>query len=267
MQDLLQASDPRAFLKSSLRFHISGGKPISISRRCGFSSRSFLVEYLKGKKKLSQESVRSIRKALKLSREYKELFQLLVMLDQPELSSAEPESLRREINRVQNLILVTARYEGAGRSSISPVMVKRDCYRVYAALGTAGGGASLSEILLRSQVSERSARLALKALLESGIVSQSEERFYPKAAVLDFFNFSSPELEALLVELTSEIRTQASSYVRDPHNLMVYSAFSIDIKNISKFRARLREAIFDVIDEFQDDTGGRVHEILVCTKS
>lgn len=265
---LLNENNPRAFLKKSLAFQFAGKRPLTtadISRRAGFSSRSFISEYLSGKKKLSKESVRALSGAFKLPKEYKQFFQYLIALDQPDLklffkpiTLKELESCKRKIQQLATL--------DESAVGINAVIAKKNCFLVFAALGTEDEGASLDEILLKLKLSEAEVRSAIKFLEDAGLTHFANNRFFPKSTAFDLLNFTSPELSLLVKDLASEIKSEAETIVNNKQNLLVYSAFTISRSNLTKFRERLREAAYEIMDEFQDDSGDSVHQVFICAK-
>lgn len=268
LQVLLNEENPRSFLKNSLAFQLAGKRPLTtadISRRAGFSSRSFISEYLSGKKKLSKESVRALSSALKLPKEYKQFFQYLVAIDQPDLKLFSKPITIKELDRCKRKIQQLATLDDS-TAGVNAVIAKKNCFLVFAALGTEDDGASLADILQKVRLSETEVRTSLKFLEEGGLTILKNNRFYPKSAAFDLLNFTSPELSFLVKDLALEIKAESEAIVNNKQNLLVYSAFSLNRSNLGKFRERLREAAYDIMDEFQDDAGDCVHQVFICAK-
>lgn len=267
---LLNSTNPREFLSQALKVQSSTEKPLSLSqfsRQCGFASRSFLSEYLAGKKKLSRDSVRSIRSSLKLSKEYKDYFSVLVAQDQPELKLYEGKklSLPAEIHRLKSAVENRKNILNSHRVHFNQAISKKKCFLVYASLGEENKGATLAQIQKRCRLSELDCLRALEMLTQAGMAFSKNERFFAKAAALDFLNLSVSELGAIVRELGKEMISQPED-IASPKNRVVFSAFSIDSDRVSLFQERLQEAVFELMDEFQSDNGDHVQQVFFSTR-
>lgn len=269
MEALLKETDPRSFLRSALKNHKSGHSPLSVaefSRHCGFTSRSFLSEYLSGKKKLSKDSLRAIARALELPKNGKDYFLALVAQDQPELGILNPENVLSEIKRLRASPWNDTEDIKKRRPYAGKVVSKKKCFLVYAALGTATLGASLDEIKKRCHLSEVEVLRNLETLLTAGLVTEKKNRYFANEAAADFLNFDGSELSDLLKEVGTEMIRVPADFIEDANNTVVFSAFSIDAKRIPKFKKELMDAIYSVMDKYQNDAGDSVQQVFVCSR-
>ncbi|WP_374077255.1 hypothetical protein [Bdellovibrio bacteriovorus] len=270
--DLLEMQDARAFLKRALEVRYRKKGKINLadfSRRAGFSSRSFLSEYLAGKKGLSRESVGQLKTALKLPKPYLDLFSLLVGKDQPELLARRLSV--EDIERQMGSIKVSVARQTEAMSQIkdpSRLISKPTLFRVFAALGTEEEGASLSEITTRASMSPENVIESLQFLMNEGAITTQNGRYYVRSHQIDFLKMSdSSSLADLTRTLCSQIRADANEIAADSKNYIFYTAFSLQSHQLPEFKEKLREAIFGVLDQYQDDKGDSVHEVFLCTKS
>ncbi|GEM_PF-1403840 len=270
--DLLEMQDARAFLKRALEVRYRKKGKINLadfSRRAGFSSRSFLSEYLAGKKGLSRESVSQLKSALKLPKPYLDLFSLLVGKDQPELLAKRlsPEDIDKQVGWIKTSV---ARQNEAMSQIKDPARLtsKPTLFRVYAALGTEDEGASLHEISMRTNMAPESLTDALQFLLNEGAITTQNGRYYVRANQIDFLKLSDVAgLADLTRSVCSQIRSDAMEIAVDSKNNIFYTAFSMQAHQLPELKEKLREAIFAVLDQFQDDKGDCVHEVFFCGKS
>ncbi|WP_413612977.1 hypothetical protein [Bdellovibrio sp. HCB-110] len=270
--DLLEMQDARAFLKRALEVRYRKKGKINLadfSRRAGFSSRSFLSEYLAGKKGLSRESVGQLKTALKLPKPYLDLFSLLVGKDQPELLARRLSV--EDIEKQMGSIKVSVARQTEAMSQIkdpSRLISKPTLFRVFAALGTEEEGASLSEIATRASMSPENVIESLQFLMNEGAITTQNGRYYVRSHQIDFLKMSdSSSLADLTRTLCSQIRADANEIAADSKNYIFYTAFSLQSHQLPEFKEKLREAIFGVLDQYQDDKGDSVHEVFLCTKS
>ncbi|KHD88399.1 MAG: hypothetical protein OM95_09750 [Bdellovibrio sp. ArHS] len=270
--DLLGASEARTFLKIALEIRYRKRGRINLadfSRRAGFSSRSFISEYLSGKKGLSRESLNQLKATLKLPKHYKDLFTLLAYRDQPELINQKftPEELEKKIAAIKSSIVrqteILERIQNPERLISSPIL-----FRVFAALGTEEQGATLQDIATRTKLTPGNAAEYLQVLMQEGVVVFQDDRYFSPSMQMDFLRRSTPtSLADLLKALCSQMLTDAEDIPQDPKNSLFYTAFSIQSHQLPEFKERLREAISGVLDQYQDGQGDCIHELFLCTKS
>ncbi|KYG60959.1 hypothetical protein AZI86_18755 [Bdellovibrio bacteriovorus] len=270
VEKLLNETDPRSFLRSALKIQKSGAKPISVaefSRHCGFSSRSFLSEYLSGKKKLSKESLRSIRHALNIPKMAQEYFALLVGQEQPELSPLSQDKIAVEILRLRKSFKTGNRTPRTLGPLLGKVVSKKKCFLVYASLGDQEQGASLEDILKRSKLSKVEALRNIEILETSGLVTEKKGRYFANETAVDMLNFTGKELGTLVGELGREIATSPAEFTDNPNNLVLYSVFSVETRQLAAFKERLRDAVYKVMDEFQSENGNSTQQVFICSKN
>ncbi|WII72231.1 hypothetical protein QJS83_17345 [Bdellovibrio sp. 22V] len=270
--ELLEIHDARAFLRRALEVRYRKKGKINLadfSRRAGFSSRSFLSEYLAGKKGLSKESVGQLKTALKLPKPYLELFSLLVGKDQPELLTKK--LTHDDIHKKVHSIKVSVARQAEALTQIKDpnrLITRPTLFRVFAALGTEDEGANLNEIVARTNLSSESVVDSLHVLINEGAITSREGRFYVRSHQIDFLKLSEPMVLADLTRtLCNQIKVDASTIAADTKNSLFYTAFSIQSHQLPEFKEKLREAILSVLDQYQDDKGDTVHEVFLCGKS
>lgn len=270
MINLLSCADSRAFLSEALKLQYQKKGRVNLadfSRKAGFSSRSFLTEYLSGKKKLSKESLRQVKSALTLTKPYMQFFTLLVFKDQPELSTQTPAEIEASLETLKKNLQQQESTKGL-ISDARKIVRKKDLFRIYAALGTEAEGANISEILTRTGMKLNDVQGGLQTLLEENVVVYQNQRFYARANQVDFLGFSDKEaLSTLVKDVCEDFKSQASAITAEDRNFVFYSAFSVQSQQLPLFKKKLREALYSVLDEFQCDGGDQVHQVFLCSKN
>jgi hypothetical protein len=268
LNELLNAEDPRSFLKKALLLRSGKSGKVNLSefsRHAGFSSRSFLSEYLAGRKGLSADSLQRIKSGLSLPRHYGLYFQLLVLREQPELSrqrNLNPEvELKALKQRMANGPALHPKLNHA-----KPVISKRQALRVYASLGSTESGASVFEIVNKTGLDMKTVQDSLELLVKQGLVEFKQNRFFAEESKLDFFDFSESELATLTKDITGEIGRQASDLTQSAEDLVFYSVLSVNKADLPELKEKLRSAVISVMDEFQRDEGNATEQIFVCLK-
>lgn len=270
LSDLLKAEDSRVFLKLALalQYQKKGKANLSdFSRRAGFSSRSYLSEYLSGKKGLSRDGIQRIVSSLKLPRNYLRIFELLVMREQPELRSrgATTESLEQKLLETKELIQSLS----AGASRVrNPrrFYAKTSLLEVFASLGTSKNGAAFAEILHRCKLKPEVVQEALVTLLQEGAAIKKEGRYFAAAAQLDFLGLSANEgLAEVIQEVCERTRNDAARIIDESSNLVLYTTLSVNRSRRAEFKRRLREAVVEILDQFQADDGDAVEKLFIAS--
>jgi RNA polymerase III subunit RPC82 helix-turn-helix domain len=267
---LIQFKNPRSFLKEALRISPSKKTPITIaefSRICHFSSRSFISEYLNDKKNLSKASFDRIKAALKIPHSYKKYFSLLVEIDQPELfNSSNLELITKQIAQLEYQILNLSALKDKN-TRLQQVINKKNLFVIYASLGPETSGALLEEIVQKSKLPLDQVTSGLQSLIDHKLIQFNQNRYYPLLDQMDFFHFNSIELEELLKTECREIALKSHDIIKSEEDLIVYSAFSINKHHQKNFKNKLRSAVYQVMDEFQDDAGENIQQVFLCSRS
>jgi transcriptional regulator with XRE-family HTH domain len=267
--ELANAEDARSFLKKALVLQYRRQGKVNIadfSRRAGFTSRSYLSEYLSGKKALSRESLQKIKTALKIPKQYVKIFILLVAKDQPGLFPETPENIPAKMEALKK----AAYQQDAALSKIEDsdkIVCKRNLFRIYAGLGSEAQGASLAEISERTGLHLSEVNEGLQLLLQKNIVVLKNQRYYAISNQVDFLKIGVNQSFSLLVkDMASEIRMNAETILAQNENFLFYSAFSLQKHELPIFKEKLRDAIYGVMDQFQKDDGNHVQQVFLCSK-
>lgn len=238
------------------------GVQASICRKAGFASRSYFSEVLSGKKGLSRDSMLRLKSALKLTGVVGKLFELLAIQSNPGI---DPRMDQKQIGqKISNLRAEIKRANDLNHKEIKPDLNRPELFQVYAALGSIDSGSNLEQICYRTGLSKSTVKRALQLMMDQGFVEGKEDRYFAVTSKAD--NLSSTDHEAvseLIKKVCFSLQRNRSVIAKDKANLNVYSAFSIRREQMYKFKQTLQKAVFDVLDEFQDDDGDCVEQIFL----
>ncbi len=265
---LAKLDSMRVFFIEALRLRTPASKRTNLaefSRRAGFSSRSYISELLAGRKGLSRDALLRIQSTLKLPKPALRLFELLAYKEDPRLSikKLNHETLNREIQVAR--IRLRSWAETANRRDVSPSLLGTpSLFQVYASLGTADEGATLEQIKSRSRLPIPTIEAALEIFLREKIISKKGTNFVPCAMHLDFLGLKkNQQLANLIHEVCADIQKNRQHISTDVNSLTVYSAFSIRQDRLPALKKSLQEAIFEVMDQYQDDRGDTVEQVFI----
>lgn len=259
---LLKAENFREFL--NLALPLTNQSQAILSRRAGFGSRSYLSELLKGKKGLSKDSLSRLKLALRLPRRWSQYFECLAWMEDAKLRPLNwnEEDVLSHWRRLQADL--KRDHSDLGRKAAEAHVPRPQVFQVYAALGDLASGATFPEILQRTGLTEKSARQALAQLLEYAAVEKKDDKFFALSSRADALNLRRSEaLAEMLGTVCTDLQKNRSKIVSIPTNLTLYSAFSVQKEQLPLLKQKLQEAVFDVLDEFQVDSGNQVQQIFV----
>ena len=263
---LLSSDDYRKFLRILIEdSNVNRGEQAKLSRKAGFSSRSYLSEILAGKKGLSRDSASRLKSALQLPRFWGSYFDCLVWLEHPELSpkNVHPENIKSKLAQLRTDIGNTTNNDLLEKK-VGQFLQKPQVFQIYAALGTAACGAVISDVVQRTNLSQPLIEKTLRLMIESGVVIKKGRRYFAEVSKADALNFKNKaELSELIRLITTDLNKKREVIANSATSLTVYSAFSVHSSKRLALKERLQEAVFEVMDEFQDDSGDHVEQIFL----
>ncbi len=222
---LLLSKDYRKFLKILIESSANTrGEQAKLSRKAGFSSRSYLSELLAGKKGLSRDSASRLKNGLQLSKFWGNYFDCLVWLEHPELCprNITLEQIKSKITQLRSDIKNLSENNKIEKT-VAEHLHRPQVFQVYAALGSETKGASLKEIGERTGLQNPLIEKTLEQLLKSQAVRQLKDRYYAEVSKADALNFSKRnELSELIRLITLDLQKKRESIVASPSSLTVY---------------------------------------------
>ncbi|MEK7355222.1 MAG: hypothetical protein AAB250_02145 [Bdellovibrionota bacterium] len=193
------------------------------------------------------------------------MFELLALREHADLSAIgkEPTVLNKELKLLRSELCAwreNERIVPSVRTVSTP-----DIYQVYAALGSTENGAALEEIVARTRLKSPVIIRALEVMSNQRMVTIRESRYYAVAVKLDFLDLKNRDaVSALIGSVGSNIQKRKNEIAQDPTSATFYTAFSISRSRRGQLAERLRDAVFGVLDQFQDDDGDEVQQLFFC---
>ncbi len=246
---LATAENYRDFLSLALTAYGKGHA--SFSRRAGLSSRSFIGEVLRGKRRLSHGSLEKVCTGLRLPPDLRRLFRLLVALEEPDLVFTDFKGDLRGMILRQREIIAHKKTQKTNliQSYATPI--------VFAALGPTGK--SLGELQSLTGLSPREITEALDVLLAHSVIELRDQVFHALQINLDFgdlkgdINFRHAFNQSLEV-----LKIRCLDSVPSPDQLFFYMAFSIAASQMNDFKTALQNSVLECVERFQTEDGGKV---------
>jgi len=261
-QQLLECSSYRDFIQVAI-VH-SSGKSLNyaaVARKLNFASRAFVYELLQGRKAMTANSLSKFVSALKLSGPIAQLFQYMVWFEEPKLARSSgftEEKIRSKIKDLRKKI--SDKYISA--PLVTPDFISYDVFNVYASLGSTENGASFSDVLKKSGLTESVVDTILHHFVQNGFAYKKDERFYSTQTSIDLkslgnnIGFKQAYLEA--IKKLSKKAIQMEDHKQD---LFFHTAFSVRKEKLAEMQERLQELILDFLDDEQDENGDTVQKI------
>lgn len=233
------------------------------SRRAGFSSRSYVSELMAGKKGLSKDSIRRMREALRLPKNLGALMELLALRENPKLARSEASLKELELRITELRRKISEGTKPPPVRSVERMFSQPKVLQVFAALGSPSKGASRTQIAGRTGLNQASIGSALKILLSEGAAFEKDSKYYCTQNQIDLFGLKSKDgLKTLVTQACAEVQRKSESLLASRSNLMFYTTLSVDSHRLPSFRQHLKEAIYEVLDRYQNDEGDCVMQVL-----
>jgi uncharacterized protein (TIGR02147 family) len=257
-KDLLNCNDPLQFLKVYLNFknsEIGRGAQSSLSRNCGFKSRSYLNEILKGKKAVSKITLSKLKRGLKLPIELIQYFEHLVNYNQ---SNNIPDGSSESLKHLRNQLEHQLSYNPSKDFNLT----QPEVFQVYAGLGSIQDGSTIDEIRLKTGLSLENVEQYLKILCKEGLALEREKKYYPLISKVDKLSqINNHEMIQMIQKVSIHLAKKSKKQVHVLNELNLYFALSLDSNKMNNFKESLKLAVLKVLDEFQDDKGDKVVQV------
>ena len=173
----------------------------------------------------------------------------------------DARNLEKAIKELQALKLDVA---PVNSSILNGLIRSVNYYKIYASLGPVGIGATMTDICKRSKLTEQSVVRILEIMRRIGLVTFDGTHFIARQGNMDAFGLKGDEgLKLLAKEISSSFGRTASSIISSSEDSFVFTTFAIAPENLNAFKLKLRDVVFKLIDEYQDDAGSEVRQVLL----
>lgn len=265
----LEANDYRSFLRLAMeRRHSHREMTLSeLAQKAGFSSKGFISDLLAGRKRLTAKALPKLIAGLGLSKRLGSYFELLAMLEEPELRSpgVSEEEIRLRLERLRRA------FRDREENSSTPRMAKAKegiyrhaVYKTYAALGSAEKGASIGEARSRSGLNEANLREALDLLLSLQLIREENGRFYAELGNIEAFGLGeTSRFQEVMATATAALAQKIQKLHQRPEDFFFYASFALDPEREAQLKLKLQELLSSFVDEHQNEDGALVKSLIV----
>jgi transcriptional regulator with XRE-family HTH domain len=257
------ADNYRAFLRAYLE---ERGLSLSdLARAAGFG-RGFPGDVISGKRRLTAQSCFAFEKAMKLPPAGRKLFRLLVARDERDVF---PELEHNKI--LQSIESLRAKPWNRSRRDVrdSDAPISRQALQnpsaiaVFAAAGKPESGATLSELRVRTRLSEPELLKAIESLVIAGLLVVEGESYKPTDLHLFFKAGDQKEaFKALFTRATEKSARRAKENVGSDSEMFFTSTFCVEEDRLPALKRALRETILKFVDDSIHPEGDRIVHLL-----
>jgi hypothetical protein len=254
--------------------HTSGISYAEISRRAGFSSRSYPRDVADGRRRLTAKSLPSLLSGLRLDRALQDWFQILYFKENPDefrtmspkLRKASDTELKQALDaRIRKLHSALARGPVRSRPAFADQTLAKKSFsnpqnttvdpgvllQLVAAIPDPKTGATLEEIIRFTGISKSKASEQLTQLVALGILTQdqSNNRFGYPGEHVDLTGLGQNDLMKKIVSAATErAHARVASDFGKPETLYLASCLSVRSSDLPKIKAEIREILLKYID-------------------
>lgn len=265
---LLEATNEREFLNIWYQWSKQNNAKLSyasITRKAGFSSRSYVRDVMTGERRLTLEALPRFIKALGLKGDLKLYFSHLVNFA-CDPDAANEAKKKDRILRLKNRIRVQFESKSAPRTHQMKTLYEGSFFlEVYAALGSLAQGANLDEISERTGKSKLFCQNALLKMIETDLVFQSKtsDRYFARESHNIFSKLGTEDsfkknylTQLELVAHSAKIKFDSEE------NLFFCSVFSIDPTKMPEFKNELRQLLLRFVDSSENPNGKKIARLV-----
>ncbi len=265
----LEAKDYRGFIAGAILATAKpGGKPniAAISRKAGFSSRSFIGDVIDGRRRLSPASYPKLVKALGLPVKVKNYFHLLVAQEEKELNHEglkqdQIEAKLQELRHRLGSVLENKIKEDKARDVICKGRDMLDC---YAALGDPEIGATAEEIAKKTDLPLSTVEVVLRNFVAREVVTQRDGRYASSNAMLFFKDLGANEgAKACFLQSIDEMKRKANAGFTQRDRAFYQFVFSVDSARMPELKQRLWELLQEFMETHENTKGDKVAKLIL----
>jgi uncharacterized protein (TIGR02147 family) len=272
VQALLGSENYREFLKRAFELEKARGPGFSyaaFARKAGISSRSFPRDVVLGQKRLTLSSLPGFCRALGLKGEAKNLFHLLVSLEEPEVRSPSlsEEQVRDRILKLRSRMRSKQRFPHAEQAA--PAFYRHEHWgEIYVSLGRVDRGETLAGVARRSGLPAKTCAEALERMVAEGLVARQgsgeSARFVPQEQHLAFAKLVGDEyFKTTFMRTLSHARASADKAFRAEDRLFFQSVFSVSRARMPQFKQELRELLLKFVDHAEAPEGDGLAKLVL----
>ena len=228
-----------------------------LGKIAGFKSRGFLVDVLKGRKRMGPESVLAVSQGLRLP---KQLQDFLLSISQVERSGTTKENIK--LQEQKQRLINTAKKNAADNEQ--KIFENPDFIQLYVALGRSDTGSSIASIAERTGFSEAKCREILNQLSAINLVELKHGTYHALKREIDLDGLGqNASFKSIFMQALKSATAQAAQKFEDPTSLFFHSSWSVRKEDMEELRARLRETLVEFVQTTSDQDGSRITKLTV----
>jgi uncharacterized protein (TIGR02147 family) len=235
----------------------------ALSRKAGFSSRSFIGDVIEGRRRLSPSSYPKLARALSLHARLRSYFHLLVVRDEPDLNFEQLDRLSIELRLKELRARLKNDLETAlNKNKKAEALLKaRDMMDCYAALGN---GATIEEVASRTGLSLNYVKFVLEHFLSNSTARFENGKYVVDNAVV-FFNDlgSSQNAKACYLQTINELKRKADSGFHNVDRAFSQFVFTVDSSKMPELKKKLWELMKEFTESSEVHDGDRIAKLAI----
>lgn len=235
-----------------------------LSRKAGFTSRSFIKEVISGKKRLSLSSTAKIKKAFMLTSSLGNYFEALVALEEESVNidQLSYDDRVKQLKKLKRKILNELQTKNLLSHQKKQIFFDKYAPDVYAALGASGNGVTVEQIVQKSGLFETQVVCVLKEFLDMQIVVEKRDRYFVQQGDLDIFDQGSNiAFQSVYLQSTLRLGDEARRAFDRSDRLFLHSVLSISKTKMPELKKKMQQLIVQMLDESQDDDGDSIAHV------
>ena len=268
IQAALASSDYRSFIANIATAQSRNGKMnmAALSRKAGFSSRSFIGDVIEGRRRLSPSSYPKLSRALSLSARLRSYFHLLAVRDEPDLNFEQLDQLTidlrlKELRLRLETDLDSALNKNKKVDAFLKALKARDMIDCYAALGN---GATLEEVASRTGLSINYVKFVLDHFLSNATAKLENGKYFVDNPVVLFNDLGeSQNVKSCYLQTINELKRKADSGFHNPDRAFSQFVFTVDSSKMPELKKKLWELMREFMESSEVSDGDRVAKLAV----
>ncbi len=259
---LIRSNHYREFLTQAFDYLKRSKKNYSLTilaNKIGCKSKSYPREVMTGRRKLTYDYADRFALAFGIKGESKKLFIKMVELER----TAESPQLKNEISVLKKRLMNRSIHK---EKKPYDLFTESTWVDVYAALGTIDQGATMNEIIQRTNMTEAKLSLILNAMKQKELIEIDSVTNRFKPGVLHHF-FEDVEKDMIFqnrfLEVLDKVKQKARVSGPNIAELFQCSTLSVNAANLPRLKKELRELLNKFVQDSEEADGNKLAHILV----
>lgn len=265
IQAALGSNDYRSFIVNVATTQARNGKMnmAALSRKAGFSSRSFIGDVIEGRRRLSPSSYPKLARALSLSARLRSYFHLLAVRDEPDLNFEQLDQHSIEFRLKELRLRLQNDLDSAlNKNKKAETLLKaRDMMDCYAALGN---GATIEEVASRTGLSINYVKFVLEHFLSNATAKLVNGKYIVDNPVVLFNDLGeSQNAKSCYLQTVNELKRKADSGFHNVDRAFSQFVFTVDSSKMPELKKKLWETMREFMESSEVSDGDRVAKLAV----